>query len=471
MTAMFPASGVPAADAKNSLPDAQVNSVNCDELWYSTSRCQPRFDPAAANAVLAEIINVIMRGEVVYDCNYLDRLQQGIRYLIQRGLPKVAVAAGSAPNLYVAGLDPPATRLNHGMELVFVPDITNTGPAWLNLQGLGLKQILKGSGNSVKPNDLLAGYPRIITFYGDNWWLLGSGVVHSDIPVLGTLPQVLTADLNAYVDWQNGSDTTGDGTLGNPFQTIDGCWNKLGALYIASPIYKIRIHLVRPGDHVACSFFAYGGRVEVHGGGTLNDGTEATKLAFKIISAQNANPGAGNPYSFCVNAVGMSSLTFYGVNFVMRGYPEGTGVAMGGIAAGGGACAFIDCGFTIEADSTGTTPIWTKDHAQVGFFGVNDIFGNGNRVAYVALGTGGHFQTLSGARSDLRFHAMAIQQVGFRASDLARFSFPGCIMTNQGATVTGVKWRVENNSVMSMYGQQPPGSTDGTTASGGVYNP
>jgi hypothetical protein len=468
---MFPASGVPAADAKNSLPDAQVNSLNCDELWYSTSRCQPRFDPAAANALLAEVINVIMKGEVTYDCNFLDRLQLAIRYLDQRGLMKVAATTGGGGNLYDAALDPPATRYNHGMQLVIAFHQANTGPVWLNVNGLGYKQVLKGSGNSLKSNDVLGGYPRIVVFYGDNWWMLGAGIVQSDIPILGTLPQVLTADLNTYVDWQNGSDATGDGTLGNPFQTIDGCWNKLGALYIASPIYKIRIHLVRPGDHKACSFAAYGGRVEVHGGGTLDSGTEDTKLAFKIISAQDANPGAGNPYSFSVGAVGMASLTFQGVNFVMRGYPEGTGVQMGGIAAGGGSCNFIDCGFSIEADNPGTAPIWSKDHAQVGFTGVNDIFGNNNRVAYVALGTGGHFQTLSGARSDLRFHAMTIQQQGFKASDLARFSFPGCIMTNQGATVTGVKYRVETNSVMSMYGQQPPGSTDGTAASGGVFNP
>ena len=53
--AMFPDSGVPPSDAKNSLPDVTTN--NCNELWYSTNRCQPRFDPAAANAMLAEDMN------------------------------------------------------------------------------------------------------------------------------------------------------------------------------------------------------------------------------------------------------------------------------------------------------------------------------------------------------------------------------------------------------------------------------
>ena len=92
MTAMFPGSGVPWSDAKNSLQDPAT--VYCDELWYSTNRCTPRFDPAAANAVLSELINVVNRGEVTYDCRYLDQVQLAIRYMIQRGLPRAIYLLG-----------------------------------------------------------------------------------------------------------------------------------------------------------------------------------------------------------------------------------------------------------------------------------------------------------------------------------------------------------------------------------------
>lgn len=286
--------------------------------------------------------------------------------------------------------------------------------------------------------------------------------------MIGTLPKVLTGDLDAYVDWQNGSDVTGDGTLGNPFQTIDGCWNKLGALYIASPIYKIRIHLIRPGDHVGCEFAAYGGIVEVHGG--VGTGAEATKNAYKIVSRQNASP-PGNPYSICVTSNGMTSLTFYGVNFVMRGYPEGTGVNMIGLSVGTGFCAFIDCSFTIDHDNPATMPIWSKLSSIVGFHGINDFFTNSFRVSNYVFCAGGDFSSLSGAPSTLRFHPGTITSSGFRATDVARFSIPGCTIIHQGGGATGIRYRVENNAVMSVFGQTPPGDAPGSFASGGIYNP
>ena len=73
MTAMFPITGVHYTDAENSLPDP--DTINCKELWYATGRCQPRFDPAAANAMLAEQVNTIMKGEVHYDCANLNQLR------------------------------------------------------------------------------------------------------------------------------------------------------------------------------------------------------------------------------------------------------------------------------------------------------------------------------------------------------------------------------------------------------------
>jgi len=79
---VFPDNGVPpGAEADNSLPDPDV-VAGCEELWYSTARCQPRFDPAQANAIIAEILNLIMCGNNVYDCNRLDNLCTAVIDLI-----------------------------------------------------------------------------------------------------------------------------------------------------------------------------------------------------------------------------------------------------------------------------------------------------------------------------------------------------------------------------------------------------
>ena len=81
MSGVFPDSGVPPQDANNSLPDP--NTINCPaELWYSTSRCTPRFDPSAANAVTSEIINLVQCAGLPYDCSRLDNLCQAVTNLI-----------------------------------------------------------------------------------------------------------------------------------------------------------------------------------------------------------------------------------------------------------------------------------------------------------------------------------------------------------------------------------------------------
>lgn len=81
MSGMFPDSGVPANQALNT---TDVPTTNCDpagELFHSTSRCQPRFDPASANAVMSEILNAIDCAGLVYDCSRLDNLCLAIQAL------------------------------------------------------------------------------------------------------------------------------------------------------------------------------------------------------------------------------------------------------------------------------------------------------------------------------------------------------------------------------------------------------
>ena len=93
MTAMHPASGVPASDAKNSIPGNVEQSVNCDELWYSTSRCQPRFDPAAANAVLADWSTLVNKGRSLAIYGHLDQVQLA-SLLVQRGADRACLFTG-----------------------------------------------------------------------------------------------------------------------------------------------------------------------------------------------------------------------------------------------------------------------------------------------------------------------------------------------------------------------------------------
>lgn len=81
MTGVFPNSGVSASEASNTIANPDL-VAGCIALWASTNRCQPRFDPAAFNAVVSEILNFINCGTTQYDCNRLDNMCVAINAML-----------------------------------------------------------------------------------------------------------------------------------------------------------------------------------------------------------------------------------------------------------------------------------------------------------------------------------------------------------------------------------------------------
>jgi hypothetical protein len=75
MSGIFPDSGVPAHLALNTVDVPTTNCQPGGELFHSTSRCQPRFDPAAANALISELLNAVNWSGRTYDCSRLDNLR------------------------------------------------------------------------------------------------------------------------------------------------------------------------------------------------------------------------------------------------------------------------------------------------------------------------------------------------------------------------------------------------------------
>lgn len=92
MPSIFPSSGVLASEALNTV-NVDAEATCGDELFHSTSRCQPRFDPAAANAVMSELLNLVggtgtgvggQGPENTWDCSRLDNVRQGVRDFISQ---------------------------------------------------------------------------------------------------------------------------------------------------------------------------------------------------------------------------------------------------------------------------------------------------------------------------------------------------------------------------------------------------
>lgn len=93
-----------------------------------------------------------------------------------------AVATGSS-NAYAVDLNPPLPALIPGMPITFRANHTNTGPATLNINGLGAKSIRRINQN-LAPNQILNG--QIVTVMYDGTYfqmvsIFGDMITHADI--------------------------------------------------------------------------------------------------------------------------------------------------------------------------------------------------------------------------------------------------------------------------------------------------
>jgi hypothetical protein len=444
---MFPDSGVPANEAKYSLP--YVNKVPpCDELWYSTARCQPRFDPAAANAMLAEDINLIMKGEIAYDCVRLDHIERAVRYINQRGLPRSCYMYGG-PSAYWGGLDPPVTRYNDYLTLSVVPNMNNIGPVTFDV-GLGAAYILRNDGTHLEREDLKAGRPLIIIYYGGYWFV--AGLVASQVPI------IVKGGIDCWIR-TDGNDTTGDRTANTPnkaFRTIKGCWAAVGSRYAATPLFSINMRLGIPGDYEAGAVSNFGGNVSL-------TGDPYNFAAYRILSTQEPE----HVYSLVLNNV---SMWLSGVNLVMR-HSSTNANANNPLRVGNASVVFGGhMQITLEASSPTT---------RMMLFEAGAFFMNGNSVDVWFQGNGcsaGYGITMNLASSSYgttpgfppaHYHW---QNINFTtdATDISDQAVwrPGNTIFHVYNT-TGKQYSVSGNGVLDRCGQTWPGSTPGSVSTQG----
>lgn len=77
MAGIYPDGGVAANTTLNAV---DVPTVNCaTELFYSTNRCTPRFEPAAMNALISEILNASTAFGTPYNCGILTNLRGALQ--------------------------------------------------------------------------------------------------------------------------------------------------------------------------------------------------------------------------------------------------------------------------------------------------------------------------------------------------------------------------------------------------------
>jgi hypothetical protein len=150
-------------------------------------------------------------------------LQQLAR-AIQSGKVIYGLDTGAGNN-YSVTLNPPLLAYSDGLALWIVPQLSNTGPATLNCNALGARNIVRRGGDPLAAGDMPGGYKSLVTFNAlhNNFELYGSSFTGAG--GTGFIP-ILTANTNLYVNAATGDDTLYDGTAPTisgphgPFKTI-----------------------------------------------------------------------------------------------------------------------------------------------------------------------------------------------------------------------------------------------------------
>jgi len=434
--AMFPDSGVPPGEAKNSLPD--VDTAGCNELWYSTSRCQPRFDPAAANAMLAEQMNLIMKGEVQYQCVNLDNVERAVRYIIQRGLPVGSYASGG-PFDYIMAMNPTLTRYNDYLTLVIIPAVNNQGVSRINIDNKGWVPILRNDGQNLQFLDMRAGKPLIISYWQGAFYVVGL--------VASQVPMVAYGTVDAWVR-TDGNDSTGDGTentAAKAFRTINGAFAAIGSRYAQTPSFAIHFRLGIPGTY------------------------ETARLAYSaitmIITGDINNPAAyrlaGTRYlngkSYACYITDCAKVMVQGVTFQ---------IDQGGFNWGlGNENSLVQVRHSIfQQMATGP---------ELGAIEASGRIYMGGRLTFNGIGQAAALIACSNAtvvdEGAMTPHQWTVNNVNFAATIIAQFLTVVQWSPSNNVNVTGSQYSCGGNSVVYAAGATIPGNLPGTISSGGQF--
>jgi hypothetical protein len=372
---------------------------------------------------------------------------------VMTGMVHYGVDAGTKNALSVM-LTPAPDKYYDGMFVFVVVAVSNDAAATININGLGVKNIVRRGGGPVQAGDLLQDYKSLLCYsarhgnfelYGINF-AAGGGT--------GFLP-VLTANTTWYVNGTTGSDTLYDGTAPTvsgphgPFKTISRA---------ITEIYKY-------GPSV------YTATVQV-AAGTYNESVVSPNFPGPGVVINGAGKGStflnGNNNNHCFTVGGPN--TWKVTNFTTQ-TGTGAGPPCNFIAYSGGTLTTADCA------SQGVTPFavfeaYGSCHVVAGnhTFNAGSNFGLGFCAFFGGLmGTSpSALYTFAGACSMPAGNAFATAgSGGYVASGV-----PNPPTFVNPAYLTGMKFNATVNGVINIEGLGPnwfPGTLPGQTSLGGQF--
>ena len=346
---------------------------------------------------------------------------------------------GGTTNALTITLDPAPTTY---ADLVGVPlrvkiAATNTGAVTVDVNALGTRSVLRRRGTALQTGDLVAGAIYELVYDGTAFRLLA--IASAEVPIIPTANPVLWVR-------PDGNDAN-DGSANNAasaFKTIAAAVT-YGSRKFALAGWTMTIRLGAAGTYDAPGNIASGGgAVQIQG--------DAAAQGNYIIRGANAPTGVA-----LLSAAGCD-VTLIGATVINDGT---THHSVG--AAGGGSVNL----FNVSFSNTVVTTMSTVAASQ--FSNATLHTGNvfGGAFASMILAAGG---SVGFAASAALTGTPSYSVATVNATTCGTISNNGFAFT--GTTANGSRYTVSLNGVINTYGGGVsffPGSTAGTTATGGQY--
>ncbi|WP_316168973.1 MULTISPECIES: hypothetical protein [unclassified Bradyrhizobium] len=376
-------------------------------------------------------------------------LLKAMQYLIQRGKAKFAQDTGTASNVVVT-LSPPPPELVEGMVMAVKMAAAPVGPTTINVNGSGPLPAVRRGGYPTIGSDWNAGdYLLWIYTAGAKW--MAVGFLQSDIP--GGVP--LQANADWYVNASTGSDTLYDGTAA----TVSGSHGPFASIQRAlQQCAKYNMNGFNQTVHVADGNYSPIITPTINGTGNI------------FITGNNANPQNCAITNTSPNGVAITASNGY----IISGFRlSSTGVnALDGIAVGGGQVTINNMRFGpctryhVMANPGGSIILGQGTFA---------IEAGATTTAHLAASSGGSIGPTTGAGTV--FPTLVILGV-VSINQWIYASYAGSVQmayasVTGASNVTGAKYAAIMNGTIGSYGvgvNAFPGSTAGTTNTGGQYS-
>jgi hypothetical protein len=389
-----------------------------------------------------EIVNLITDAGLTPDNADLHQIGRAV----QSGALIFGYDSGTVNN-YVVNLVPPALQLWDGLAIWVVPTNSNGGPATINVNGLGVKNIVRRGGAVLQAGDMPANYKSLLTYSKrhDNFELYSVGFTTG-----GFLP-ILIANTDLYVDAAIGSDTAYDGTTSTinpphgPFKTIMRAVNE--TFKYGPSVYTMTIHIAAGTYNESVNTLPVTGpRVVFQGAG---------RTLTRVVSPGN---------SHCFNIIGANNVVINDLHVT-----TGTGW-------------LPPCCFVAQA---GSTVVTNNCQSLFSDFAVWDAYGPGT------ISPGNHYFEAGGSSSTFVMVALFGGMVAF--AQYAVFTFlggfscqyfagsaqgsitipvPGPAKFINAGYVSGSKYLCSVNGIVDTQGQGVsyfPGNSAGQLYTGGQY--